>query len=223
MLGGVSWGEVSDVLLHVDAVLTIFFFGYISFSMLAVLNIITGVFVDNAVVCAKSQRDYLITRQRELQDKYMKELGELFVTMDADQSGSVTWDELETALKDDQISGYFATLGLARENMRTVFDIVDSDDSGEVEVDEFLTGCMKVKGEAKAIDVYAVMRVCNKLEKQVCNKLEKSFTKVMKLVNDLQKNTASIALLPQLSAGSAATMDLLEKHMLDKESVTFPI
>merc|ERR1711972_449140 len=79
MLGGVSWGEVSDPLNHMAWDLAAPFYFYIFFTMLAVLNIITGVFVDNAVETAKTQREFLVQKEMELKDKFMVEMRDLFV------------------------------------------------------------------------------------------------------------------------------------------------
>merc|ERR1712137_896612 len=60
MLGGTNWGIISDAALEINWFATALFFFYVFFTMLAVLNIITGVFVDNAVEMARTQRDFMI-------------------------------------------------------------------------------------------------------------------------------------------------------------------
>merc|ERR1712048_1165414 len=104
MLGGVSWGEVSDPLNHMAWNLSAPFYFYIFFTMLAVLNIITGVFVDNAVETAKTQREFLVQKEMELKDKFMVEMRDLFVAMDVDGSGTLTVDELRFYFQDEHVS-----------------------------------------------------------------------------------------------------------------------
>merc|ERR1712087_954081 len=88
MLAGVSWGVCSDALLQVGPFSGALFFFYVAFTILAVMNIITGVFVDNAVETARSQRDFLIQKEMELREKYASEMRVLFAEMDQDGSGT---------------------------------------------------------------------------------------------------------------------------------------
>jgi hypothetical protein len=59
MLGGMSWGEYCGPMGQAGwAALALFYF-YIFFTMFAVLNIVTGVFVDSALQATQGQRDML--------------------------------------------------------------------------------------------------------------------------------------------------------------------
>merc|ERR1719272_1386854 len=49
LLGGQSWGETLDPLVHVGPMCVVLFLLFISFSILALLNVVTGVFVDQAI------------------------------------------------------------------------------------------------------------------------------------------------------------------------------
>lgn len=52
------------MLLKMDTISPLLFIFFVLFVMLAVLNIVTGVFVDNAAAAAKTQRDYIIEKER---------------------------------------------------------------------------------------------------------------------------------------------------------------
>merc|ERR1712050_510454 len=103
MLGGVSWGVVCDALFSIDATSAALFFFYIAFTILAVLNIITGVFVDNAVETARTQRDFLVQKEMELKEKYVEEMRDLFAEMDDDGSGTVTLEEITEYFGDPRV------------------------------------------------------------------------------------------------------------------------
>merc|ERR1719433_2111114 len=78
MLGGVSWGVCSDALREVGPLTFLLFFFYVTFTMLAVMNIITGVFVDNAVETARTQREFLVQKEIELKEQYAKDMKKMF-------------------------------------------------------------------------------------------------------------------------------------------------
>jgi len=164
MLGGVSWGVMSDALFNVGWPLAALFFFYVSFTMLAVLNIITGVFVDNAVETAKTQRDVLVQKEFDLKEKYLAEMRELFIEMDDDRSGTVTLQEIKEYFSDPRVMSYFQVLGIDPNDTEKLFRLIDDDDSGDVNVEEFLLGCMRLKGGARSIDVHQLLHEVKRLE-----------------------------------------------------------
>jgi len=164
MLGGISWGVCSDALHHVGRPLTWLFFFYISFTMLAVLNIITGVFVDNAVETAKTQRDFLVQKEFELKERYLQEMRDLFNDMDDDGSGTITLEEIKEYFVDPRVMSYFQALGLDPNDTERLFRLIDDDGSGDVSIEEFLHGCMRLKGGARSIDVHQLLLECRKIE-----------------------------------------------------------
>jgi Ca2+-binding EF-hand superfamily protein len=164
MLGGIDWGEVSTPLMDVGGIMFCLFMFYIFFVLLAVLNIITGVFVDNAVETAKSQRDFIIQRAREQDHQWAQSMKQLFIEMDEDESGTVSWMEMESHFQDLHVQGLFSMLGLNPTDLAQLFKLIDDDESGEVNIDEFLDGCLRLRGEAKSVDVHAVIRANKKIE-----------------------------------------------------------
>lgn len=167
MLNGISWEAVSDPLMHINGFVTALFFFYVAFTMLAVLNIITGVFVDNAVETARTQRDFLVEKEMELRERYIMELHDIFEEMDTDGSGTLSLDEIKAFLNDLRVQSYFQALGLDTHDTERLFRLIDDDASGEVAVQEFLDGCLRLKGEARSIDVHAVMYDCKELMRVV--------------------------------------------------------
>merc|ERR1712190_23340 len=100
------------------------FFFYIAFTILAVLNIITGVFVDNAVETAKTQREFLVQKEMELKERYVSEMRSLFLEIDDDGSGSVTLDEIQEYFEDPRVQSYFQALGLDTHDSERLFKLI---------------------------------------------------------------------------------------------------
>merc|ERR1712232_146910 len=50
---------------------------------------------------------------------------------------------------------------------RSLFDLLDKDSSGEVDIDEFCEGCLRLKGEAKSFDIHRVNKACTDLKTQI--------------------------------------------------------
>merc|ERR1712032_27883 len=179
MLGGISWHVLSDALLLLDPTLFILFLFYIAFSMLTVLNIITGVFVDTAAETARTQREILVQKEMELKEKWCDEMRSLFAEMDTDGSGTVSKSEVKDFFNDERVRSYFIALGLETHDAERLFILLDEEECGEISVDMFLDGCLRLKGTARSIDVYALMQDCRKLnqhfltlEEMVCGSMQ---------------------------------------------------
>jgi hypothetical protein len=172
MLNGISWYRIPLALYSIPdwtgPVLAFGFVGYLSFTMLAVLNIITGVFVDNAVETARTQREFLVQKEMEVKEQWLKEMRSIFQEMDADGSGTVNKDEITEFCNDDRVHYYLTALGLDVHDTERLFELLDENRDGELEVDEFLAGCLRLKGMARSIDVYSLIHQ----SRQVCRRLE---------------------------------------------------
>jgi len=157
MSGGQSWGELSDALMEVDAIMPILFLMYIFFTIFSVLNIVTGVFVEGAIENAKQERDMAVERGRKEREAYCVQVRRLLEEIDQDNSGTITMKELEMCLQSETMKAYFAALDISIGETQQLFALLDQDQSGTVEVDEFVEGCFKLKGEAKSIDIHMLL------------------------------------------------------------------
>jgi len=172
MLNGISWYTLTDALTEIHPTLLVLFLFYIAFSMLAVLNIITGVFVDNAVETARTQREYLVQKEMELKEKWCQEMRNLFNEMDADGSGTVCLSEVKDFFNDDRVRSYFIALGLETQDAERLFLLLDEDETGDIDIDMFLNGCLRLKGTARSIDVYQLLQDYRKMNNRLLDMQE---------------------------------------------------
>ncbi|CAE7399939.1 CACNA1G, partial [Symbiodinium sp. CCMP2456] len=52
---------------------------------------------------------------------------------------------------------YFGSLGINASEARGLFGLLDADESGSVSLQEFMQGCLRLRGQAKAIDMATLM------------------------------------------------------------------
>mmetsp|Transcript_57686 Transcript_57686/g.167444 ORF Transcript_57686/g.167444 Transcript_57686/m.167444 type:complete len:670 (-) Transcript_57686:190-2199(-) len=152
--GGISWDEVITPLSHGGLVSTTLFVSYIAFTQLAVLNVLTGVFCQNAIESA--QRDQDIVTQAMLADKkrYARQLRDLFNEIDEDDSGTLTIGEFEKHLHNPHVKAYFDALELDASDAYAFFKLMDADMGDSIDLNEFVEGCMRLRGHAKGIDLH---------------------------------------------------------------------
>jgi hypothetical protein len=127
-----------------------FFCFYISFAVLALLNVITGVFVESSLKSAKKDNDlFMIGNVREAFKNAVSD----------DDRGSkvMTWEKFESQLDQQTMQAYFKAIDVDPSEARGLFRLIDIDDAGAVDFEEFLTGCLRLRGPAKALDLQLLM------------------------------------------------------------------
>merc|ERR1712039_997536 len=100
--GGVDWGDAAEPLYSVSPFLGACFCVYIAFAVLCVLNIVTGVFVENATQITLRDEENMLMEELTHQKKWMAEVRSLFNDVDDDQSGEVEFREFANHLHDNR-------------------------------------------------------------------------------------------------------------------------
>jgi len=166
-LGGISWREVTDAVSVVDTTSFLLLFAYIIFTLLALMNVFTGVFVDNAVQNSKKQRKSQIEEAIDKKRTILDQIVEFFVATDVNGDGTISSDEIQFLLHDPVMSAYFDMIGFRPGDARLLAELLDHDNSGDISLDEFITGCERMRGEAKGIDVHLLMMECYQIHEKL--------------------------------------------------------
>jgi len=109
--------------------------------------------VDEAVQA--SSRDQKVAIQEEIDAKadYVNNLKQIWAQLDPWNTGIITLEEFEEKVQEDTMRAYFSRLKLDVSDASVLFGMLDADDSGSIEIDEFLQGCLGLHGTARSLDV----------------------------------------------------------------------
>jgi len=155
--GGVDWDNCVRALEGVHIMWVCLYVFFISITFFAVLNVVTGVFCNSAIEGAKYDRDLLMHDLVENKNTYVDKIRDVFVSIyekiDEDKSGAITLEEFEEHIHDDRVQAYFALLELDTTDAFALFKLLDQDGSNNLDPDEFIDGCLKLKGSARSIDL----------------------------------------------------------------------
>eukprot|EP00928_Gymnodinium_smaydae_P051481 TRINITY_DN3502_c1_g1_i1.p1 TRINITY_DN3502_c1_g1~~TRINITY_DN3502_c1_g1_i1.p1 ORF type:complete len:586 (+),score=107.85 TRINITY_DN3502_c1_g1_i1:64-1821(+) len=162
--GGIDWQNAADSLLAIGYHPIALYIFYVALTTFAVLNVVTGVFVENATKNAQRDRELAIQEKLQHRQTYIKDVLSVFTEADSDNSGQVTWEEFQEHLQDKRVQAFFSYLELDTVAARRLFRLMDLDQSGAISAEEFVTGCMCLKGGAKTIDVAAVFFEFSKMQ-----------------------------------------------------------
>eukprot|EP00928_Gymnodinium_smaydae_P100655 TRINITY_DN9926_c0_g1_i3.p1 TRINITY_DN9926_c0_g1~~TRINITY_DN9926_c0_g1_i3.p1 ORF type:complete len:593 (+),score=107.40 TRINITY_DN9926_c0_g1_i3:71-1849(+) len=207
--GGILWGEVADLLHEVGYFYFVLFTMYIVLVLLSIMNIITGIFVDAAYQSGQQDRDMLEEKQHKINEMHAGHLREIFDEIDLDASGSIALDEFNGFVNDRRVVSYLDALGIDTSDATRLFKLLDADGSGEIIADEFVEGCLKLRGEAKSVDIQLLMHEVRKLRKAQ-----------LKVIEDVRasKHLISAAIVKHSSAEALASRPSVASEPEDGKS-----
>eukprot|EP00435_Cladocopium_sp_Y103_P022046 s1211_g5.t1 len=149
--GGINWQTVYEPLNQLDAMMGKIFIVFISFAYFALLNILTGVFCNSAMEALSRDPDIVAISHEAT---YIREhLSHVFTIIDKDCSGSMTLDELEEWMEEENGRVDFQALGIAEGDAWTLFKLLDENAQGVVSQEAFVNGCLKLRGTASGVDM----------------------------------------------------------------------
>merc|ERR1712032_1506954 len=156
--GGEDWSKDYVLVKATGYPSSVMYLFFIAFTEIAFMNILTGLFIENALKQAQPDRSLQAIEHRKQQILGTMQLEELCKVMDTDTNGKITVEEFTRAMLDPQVQGRLVLLGLDIRDTETFFRmIVDGGDDLEVYIEDFVNGCMKLKGEATSLDIQVLM------------------------------------------------------------------
>jgi len=174
LLGGMDWGDLYDVMMPLEWYLRIGFLCVICFNFIAMVNIVAAVFIRVAFVRSENDKQFQIQKELNAKQAYLETMGDIFKQLDEDGDGEISLNELQAHLESPDIGAYFSKLGVDVNEVEKLFMLLDEDGSGDIDREEFIFGCLRLKGEAKSLDLAILHREVASLKHAVlshCNAL----------------------------------------------------
>merc|ERR1712232_377212 len=145
---GLHWHEVVEPLRKdCSPWIGVTFVAYVSFALFVLMNIITSTFVDGA----------LRTGEEDRKKELMRQMEKLIDEADEDGSGTISWEEFESHLKDPQMQVLLKAIDFDQDDAKHLFKLLDVDETGEIPAEGFISGCLRLSGTAKAVELAAFM------------------------------------------------------------------
>merc|ERR1719424_526470 len=139
-----DWKDAVDPLHDfISPWLAFFFCIYVAFVVLAIMNVVTGVFVESALKSAKDDKDTVIVNH----------MRELFGAEFSGGDSELDLLEFEGLADNPRLQAYFQTIDVDPSEAGIVFKLLDVENNGTLDEDELCNGCLKLAGPAKALDL----------------------------------------------------------------------
>jgi len=129
-----------------NPIMMCFFIMFIVFGSFAMLSILTGVISEGMIEKGNAHKEEMRFAEERSKQVFMEELRQYFLQSDADGDGTMTRDEFNQSLP--QMMNMFEAHGFCYQesDLQMVFDLVDFDKGGTIELEEFLQGMTSFTG-----------------------------------------------------------------------------
>jgi len=187
-----SWTD--DIARHVVRnqpgmlIFLILFLGVLTFGL---MNIVIAIVVENTLAQAERDEKRLTKAKERDRLKVFSQLRDIFVEADADQSGSLDVQEVIDVIARPEIYNKLKMIDFPVENPVQIFTLLDYDDSGELSIDEFISGCLRMKGSAKSKDLLVAQVAVDQMKRSF-DAFEEEMKTCHEKIEDLQRTTVRL-------------------------------
>jgi hypothetical protein len=142
----------------------------------AVVGVINGVFMQETFKVASSDDVIMVRQKAKAMQRHRKNMQELFNGLDNSGDGKVNLKEFRQLANFPSVQAWLASMDIRTEDLDTMFHLMDGDRSGGINFQEMLSGMEQLKGQARSVDLFALMneqkaliKHLSGLEKELCS------------------------------------------------------
>jgi len=151
--GGNDWSMYYDALVDVAWEAAALFLFSIAYMQIAMLNILTGMFVETAMKAAMPDHEAQALEQRREEFRQAHEVDNLIRELDRDGSGKISREEFLRITSDGRMHAAFDILGLSIRDADMFYEMLRKTcQVKEIDKDFLVGACLKMKGPASSIE-----------------------------------------------------------------------
>eukprot|EP00435_Cladocopium_sp_Y103_P042583 s1127_g11.t2 len=168
-----NWAPACRVLIdNVSEWYSLVFIVYRCFVGFAVLNVVNAVFVQSTMKVAQADEEVVAREKARTQETYQKRVTTLFRQVDTSGDGNIDIKEFERLLEHPRLQLWLHQLEIETTDLVGLFNMLDDGD-GEISLEEFESGILRIKGMARSFDVNKIQRdltrLSSKMDLILCN------------------------------------------------------
>lgn len=178
VFGGADWETYYFALEPVAAPCHYVFLFFVAFLQLALFNIVTGIFVEQALKLSKPDVHQQAHERFMEEKKYAKELKLLFKVADLNGDGFADKEKLNTLVNDGRIVKYLQFLDIdplwSKNNLSRIFDRV-AEQHDKVSIKTLVQRIMAMRGSARSTEIFdlrGMLRHVQCLQEQMIWKID---------------------------------------------------
>lgn len=142
---------------------------------LGFLNLVLAVIVDKAAESREVSKEDRLEQQRLAKSTSLHNWVEVMKTLDTDGSGTVTLEELLMGYEDEVVKDMLFDMGIEEGDLRLMFGLLDTDDSGTLGYDEFIGALLKAQVQDPKVSMLIMQLRVQKIQYAVYDRLDRYF------------------------------------------------
>lgn len=209
-----SIGAIYRPLIEKQPSLVIYFVGIILLVPVVLMNLVTAVIVNGAIEQAESDKEAMAVHEELKKKKMLRELRRIFMQLDEDGSGMICtheWSQISN--QDKQVLAGM----INAKNPESIFQALDVDGSGELDIDEFCDGIWQVAISGIPLEIKRMEIMMHHIHRILLDTREDhlSVKKEIQDFRELQKDLH--ASHDEFQAGMATFQDEVKKNIAESE------
>jgi len=143
-LGEADFKLVINLLAEIGWPFSLLYLAFILIILLIVSNVISGVFVAEAVDVAEQDREIRLHGKLAEARRTMKVLTNIFQVLDVHDTDKITIEDLSNGLHHPEVRELLAFFNVDVADADALFPLLDTDQSGHVSREEFVVACLRM-------------------------------------------------------------------------------
>ena len=221
LYSGVLWGDLWDEMIGWSWFFLTAYLLYVAFSMVILGNMMASFLFSLQEKVSKKEKENMIQSEIESKEEFVKQMNTVFCEFDQNGNGAISWTEFQIALEDPRMHAFLSSLELDISDAIGLFSVLDSDGTGAIEHSEFLFGCLRLRGGAKAVDMVRVQMEQEWVHNAMLN-MKSMMQEMMKLTQLSARGKGSEALRESREAESEISLSFPELSEIGATSQIFP-
>lgn len=135
-----------------------------------VVKVITGCFLHETFKIASTDDEIMIMRKQREQESHRGKMERLFSAADDQGHGTLSREEFAFVLSEDHVKTWLSAMEISFEDANMLFELIASNtktcndnEEPRISVSEFLQGTTRLRGNAKALDMWQLLTLSEKL------------------------------------------------------------
>jgi hypothetical protein len=169
--GGHDWSVYYDPLKPTGEINCIIFLFFIVFTQISVLNIILGIFVDDAMKNLLSDKEEKALEHADEQRQLSDTLREICQEIDVGGDGKITTEEFNKAVTNAKFKNFLETMDFKASELRDLLNILCSGKYTEgINIEAFVSLCMRFRGPASCMDMQMVLGAIGEVRESIASR-----------------------------------------------------
>ena len=137
-----------------------------------VFEVVTAVVVEQTIQMATNDEELALKQKERDTAMYTRKVKKVFATMDKSGDGALNMEEFAKLVKSPKLKFWMSRLELEYHDLMSLFELLDNG-HGQITLTEFIEGAARLRGSAKALDVWRLETKVEVLFEEVVGMLRK--------------------------------------------------